>query len=61
VLLNAAAALVAADGVGTGEPVSEATLVPRMTDALARAATSVDSGSAGRVLERWVEATRSAG
>jgi anthranilate phosphoribosyltransferase len=59
VLLNAAAALVAADGVGAeGEPVSPATLVPRMRDALARAATSVDSGAAAQVLERWVAATR---
>jgi anthranilate phosphoribosyltransferase len=61
VLLNAAAALVAADGVGSGEPVSEPTLVPRMTDALARAAASIDSGAAGQVLERWVDATRSIG
>jgi len=61
VLLNAAAALVAADGVGAGETVSEPTLVPRMTDALARAAASIDSGSAGQVLERWVDATRSIG
>ena len=61
VLLNAAAALVAADGAGTGEPVREATLVPRMTDAMARAATSVDRGSARQVLDRWVEATRSIG
>jgi anthranilate phosphoribosyltransferase len=61
VLLNAAAALVAADGAGTGEPVREATLVPRLTDAMARAATSVDSGSARQVLDRWVEATRSVG
>jgi anthranilate phosphoribosyltransferase len=61
VLLNAAAALVAADGAGTGEPVREATLVPRLADAMARAATSVDSGSARQVLDRWVEATRSVG
>jgi anthranilate phosphoribosyltransferase len=58
VLLNAAAALVAADGVGDGEPVSDRTLVPRMADALARAATSVDSGAARSALERWVAATR---
>lgn len=60
VLLNAAAALVAADGVA-GEPVSPRTLVPRMADALARAATSVDSGAARSALERWVTATRSLG
>jgi anthranilate phosphoribosyltransferase len=59
VLLNAAAALVAADGAGDGEPVSGQTLVPRMEDALARAAASVDSGLAAQVLERWVDATRS--
>jgi hypothetical protein len=53
--------LVAADGVGAGEPVSAPTLVPRMTDALARAAASIDSGSAGQVLERWVDSTRSVG
>lgn len=61
VLLNAAAALVAADGVGDGEPVTAATLVPRMRDAYARAAVSVDSGAAKRVLEHWVEVTRSFG
>jgi anthranilate phosphoribosyltransferase len=43
VLLNAAAALVAADGVGDGEPVSAETLVPRLGDALARAAAAVDA------------------
>jgi anthranilate phosphoribosyltransferase len=61
VLLNAAAALVAADGVGDGVPVSPQTLVPRMADGLARAATSIDSGAARQALERWVEATRSFG
>jgi anthranilate phosphoribosyltransferase len=61
VLLNAAAALVAADGVGDGEPVSPQTLVPRMGDALARARTAVDSGAAAQVLQRWVETTRSIG
>lgn len=59
VLLNAAAALVAADGAGAGEPVSAGTLVPRMRDAYVRAAISVDSGAAKRALERWVEVTRS--
>jgi anthranilate phosphoribosyltransferase len=52
VLLNAAAALVAA-GVGTG------TLEERMRAGLREAATSVDSGAAARVLERWVAASRS--
>jgi anthranilate phosphoribosyltransferase len=59
VLLNAAAALVAADGTAPGEPASAQTLVPRMSDAFARAATSVDSGAAAQVLDRWVERTRS--
>jgi anthranilate phosphoribosyltransferase len=59
VLLNAAAALVAADGAGDGVPVSPQTLVTRMVDALARAATSIDSGAARQTLDRWVEATRS--
>ena len=52
VLLNAAAALVAA-GAGSGD------LTGRMRDALEEAATAVDSGAAGEVLTRWVEATRS--
>ncbi len=63
VLLNAAAALVAADGVsegaGAAEPVSAETLVPRMGDALARAAAAVDTGAAAQALDRWVEVTRS--
>lgn len=61
VLLNAAAALVAADGVTPGEPVTARSLVPRMGDAFARAATAVDSGAAALVLDRWIEATRSVG
>jgi anthranilate phosphoribosyltransferase len=59
VLLNAAAALVAADGVGDGEPVSAETLVPRLGDALARAAAAVDTGAAAATLDRWVTVTRS--
>jgi anthranilate phosphoribosyltransferase len=52
VLLNAAGALVAA-GVGeTGAP-----LLVRMRTALVLAGRSVDDGSAGAVLERWVEAS----
>ncbi|WP_426560862.1 anthranilate phosphoribosyltransferase [Angustibacter sp. McL0619] len=62
VLLNAASALVAADaaddaptpGGGTGG------LVERLGHALARAAQSVDSGSAAQALDRWVAATASA-
>ncbi|WP_241966963.1 anthranilate phosphoribosyltransferase [Pseudokineococcus lusitanus] len=50
VLLNAAGALVAAEG-GGGD------LAGRLSAALGRAAASVDSGAAGDVLERWVAAT----
>ncbi|MEV6553722.1 anthranilate phosphoribosyltransferase [Streptomyces sp. NPDC051597] len=50
VLLNSAAALVALDpGPGT--------LVEQIRDGIARAAESVDSGSARRALERWVAAS----
>jgi len=52
VLLNAAAALVAADT----EP-GAASLEDRLSAGLARAATSVDSGAAADVLDRWVAAT----
>jgi anthranilate phosphoribosyltransferase len=52
VLLNAAAALVAA-GVGEGN------LVERIAAGLEAAERSVDSGSAATVLERWAEASRS--
>jgi anthranilate phosphoribosyltransferase len=52
VLLNAAAALVAA-GVGAGS------LTERMAEALQEAEAAVDSGSAARLLERWVAATGS--
>ena len=51
VLLNAAAALVAADAVPDGD------LPVRMSGALALAAASVDSGSAAQALDRWVAAT----
>ncbi|MEO7746301.1 MAG: anthranilate phosphoribosyltransferase [Actinomycetota bacterium] len=51
VLLNAAAALVAADAVPDDE------LEVRMTGALALAAAAVDSGSASATLDRWVAAT----
>ncbi|GAB2680202.1 anthranilate phosphoribosyltransferase [Thalassiella azotivora] len=50
VLLNAAAALVAA-GRGSGE------LVERMAQGLQDAARAVDSGAAADVLDRWVVAT----
>jgi anthranilate phosphoribosyltransferase len=68
VLLNASAALVAADGVqdaagtGTGTTgVTEESLVPSMRAAWQIAADSVDSGAAAAVLERWAETTRSFG
>ncbi len=51
VLLNAAAAVVAAGAVPAG------TLVERMTAAMAVAAASIDSGAAAASLERWVAAT----
>ena len=56
VLLNAAAALVSLDdaaGVGVAD------LDAAMQVGLARAASSVDDGSAAAALERWVTATRS--
>jgi len=52
VLLNAAAALVAA---GVGDPTGS--LVARMGTALVLAARSVDEGAAQDVLERWVAAS----
>jgi anthranilate phosphoribosyltransferase len=52
VLLNAAAALVAA---GVGDP--EASLTTRMGTALVLAARSVDEGAASDVLDRWVTAS----
>jgi anthranilate phosphoribosyltransferase len=57
VLLNAAAALVAADGVG--EVVTPDGLEGRLGDALTRAAEAVDSGAARQALDRWVETSRS--
>jgi anthranilate phosphoribosyltransferase len=54
VLLNAAAALVAAAGSLPGD---RAGLVDAMRQGLERAARSVDSGAAADVLHRWVEAT----
>ncbi|MFE0732240.1 anthranilate phosphoribosyltransferase [Streptomyces antibioticus] len=50
VLLNSAAALVALDPAG-------GTLAERIAAGMARAAESVDSGAARRVLERWVTAS----
>ena len=53
VLLNAAAALVA-DGTLPGT--SQGTLVERLRAAYGHAATSVDSGAARAVLDRWAQA-----
>jgi anthranilate phosphoribosyltransferase len=52
VLLNAAAALAALDGV-TDAPVTE-----QLRPALDRAAESIDSGAAQRALDRWIEVSR---
>ncbi len=51
VLLNAAAAVVAADGAGRGD------LVTLLRPALEEVSQAVDSGRAGEVLERWVSAS----
>jgi anthranilate phosphoribosyltransferase len=53
VLLNAAAALVAADG-----PDGPTTLTDRLREGMVEAAAAVDSGAAGAVLDRWVAASR---
>jgi anthranilate phosphoribosyltransferase len=52
VLLNAAAALVAC------EPSADRSLADQLTAGLEQATTSIDSGAAGEVLERWVKASR---
>ena len=54
VLLNAAAALVAAEGI-SAEPVTA-----QLAAALPRAAAAVDSGAAKSALEQWVATTQSA-
>src|SRR6478609_68731 len=53
VLLNAAAALAATDGVAGPEAV-----VPALADGFARAAEAVDSGAARALLDRWIEVSR---
>ncbi|WP_394251908.1 anthranilate phosphoribosyltransferase [Arthrobacter pityocampae] len=53
VVLNAAAGLVALD------PAAEGSLVDRIAAGMQRARTSIDSGAAAAVLERWVEVSRS--
>jgi anthranilate phosphoribosyltransferase len=55
VLVNAAAALVAVDGV-TDDAVTE-----QLRVALPRAADSIDSGAAGRALAEWVETSQRLG
>ena len=52
VLLNAAGALVAFDGVAAGPP---ADVHAALAAALDRAAQAVDSGAGEQVLTRWVE------
>ena len=51
VLLNAAGALVAADGIGAGRRARWPTRSPA---ALKRAAAAIDTGAARDVLDRWV-------
>src|SRR4051812_5728552 len=53
VLVNAAAALVALDGV------TDAPIVEQLRPALVRAAESVDTGAAQLALDGWIEASRS--
>jgi anthranilate phosphoribosyltransferase len=52
VLLNAAAAIAAHDGLGAGN------LETAVADGLAAATESVDSGRAAQVLDRWIAASR---
>ena len=67
VLLNAAAAMAAADGLGavaaarTADPAATAAatgeaLAKALSEGLARAAAAVDSGAAAALLARWVDA-----
>jgi anthranilate phosphoribosyltransferase len=53
VLLNAAAALAAFDGPGTGDD-----LVTTLASQLDRAAAAIDSGAAAELLSRWVAASQ---
>jgi anthranilate phosphoribosyltransferase len=54
VLLNAAAAAVAADGIGD---LRQEVLAPRMRAALHEVAAAVDEGAAAEVLRRWIAAS----
>ena len=56
VLLNAAAGLAAAAGLG--QVTSADALTKALADGLARAAEAVDSGAAGRLLANWAETSR---
>ena len=69
VLLNAAAAMAAADGLGevaaarTADPDATAAatgeaLVKALSEGLARAAAAVDSGASAALLARWVDTSR---
>jgi anthranilate phosphoribosyltransferase len=74
VLLNAAAAMAAADGLvavaaarsGSGDPAADRTasaavgeaLAKALSEGLARAAAAVDSGAAAGLLARWADASR---
>ncbi|PID54707.1 MAG: anthranilate phosphoribosyltransferase [Micrococcales bacterium] len=59
VLLNAAAGLLALDGLPAGRPVQE-TLPDALRIAMNRAATAIDSGAAAAVLQRWREESAAA-
>jgi anthranilate phosphoribosyltransferase len=61
VLLNAAAALTAAQGIGAedaGNP-DRSWLHARLTAGLVEAAEAIDSGAAAQTLDRWVKASQS--
>jgi anthranilate phosphoribosyltransferase len=59
VLLNAAAAIAASEGLElvTGEPAVAEGLTKALAAGIARAAEAVDSGAAARLLDRWAQAS----
>ncbi len=62
VLLNAAAALVAADAAGgalSDVPLADQPLADHLRSAIGRAAEAVDSGAAARVLDAWTATSQS--
>ncbi len=59
VLLNAAGALVAAEGIGAGVGIGPGTLADAFPTALKRAAAAIDAGAAADVLDRWVALSNS--